>query len=435
MRHLARTSALLAVLAHVPTVMAQDDKSIPTGRWVKQGTYAMSGFAVNPEREHTYRGAGKERSRLLSYLPAMTIIFPDFIGLFKGEPVPEGYVPGITQTGTPVQVLERELSSAKFGTSDTHDVVIHVAHDACPEAYCELTTEGRPVGSGQSYNIVEESETLVHLYNPTSEANFYYRTEQFNQSEQRGTLTRMKERIIPRWDIREGYAKELSVGCGGQHPAGTTFTADSEAYESGPDTWVLNAPQWTVKAAELFVGSSVEKTGATYTAEIIETIHDVTKTAEDDDNYKSAIDFTVFAYRDRNSKDKNTTFQFAVLISIVACTSQVFGGNFIPGYVREAHLLFEGKPYKLPQQINEEGKKRLSTQIDRSFMYSVNTPRQYEQLFSLLAEGLSVQYSDVRSNLVAVILARLNATCVSQRRVNCAQIVDNEAIPAELTKQ
>jgi hypothetical protein len=78
--------------------------------------------------------------------------------------------------------------------------------------------------------------------------------------------------------------------------------------------------------------------------------------------------------------------------------------------------------------MEEKGKQILSDQIDRSFMYSVNTPDQYERLFERLAAGLGVEYSDVRSNLVAVVMARLNATCSSDRRGVCAKIVDDETV-------
>lgn len=430
MRFLAGSCGLLAAFAHLSAAVAQDGTA-QAGRWVKQGTYALSGFAANPDRETTYRGAKKEGGRVLSYLPAMTIVFPNPQGLPDSTSIPKGYVSGITQTGTPVLVLEKELSSAKFGTYDTHDVVIHAKHDACPEAHCDLATDGRPVGSGQSYMIMEDAaEGLVHLYNPASEANFYYRTEQFKQLERRGTLTRMKGRVIPSWDIREGYAKQLSVGCGGKHSEGTKFEVGAKEYESTPNTWALNAPQWDVKGADLFVGSTVQKDGETYTAEITSEIHDVTKKAEDSGDYKSAIDFTVFAYRDLNNIPKENPkdhYQFAVLITIISCTRDQIFGNITPDYVREAHLYFEEDDYKLPQQIDDEGKKALSDQLDRSFMYSVNTPDQYERLFERLAAGLSAQYSDERSGLVAVVMARLNATCSGDRRGTCAKIVDDKA--------
>jgi len=429
MRHFARTFALLIATAHTPAALAQDDYKVASGHWVRQGTYALSGFAVNSEREHTYRGAAKEQGRVFSYLPAMTIVFPDFEGLTKGAPLLDGYVRGITQTGTPVIVLKRELSQAKFGANDDQDVVIHTAHDACPEAYCDLTTDGRPVGVGHSYKIVEgTAQDLVHLSNRSSEADFYYRLDQFNQLERSGTLTQLKGRIIPRWDIREGYAKELSLGCGGEHPKGTTFKVDSAAYEMDPSTWELNAPQWTVKAADLFVGSHLEKIGGTYTVETTQSIRDLSKPGTDSNNYKSAIDFTVFAYRDRNNAT-NKDYQFAVLLSLVACKSHVFG-EFKPDYVRQAYLFFENDSYNLPQQISDEGKNFLSDQLDRSFMYSINTFDQYKVLFNRLAAGLGAEYSDVRSNLVAVVIARLNATCEGARRVTCAQIVNNNiALP------
>jgi hypothetical protein len=426
MRHLAGSCALLAMLFHLLPAAAQDNPP-QAGRWVKTGTYALSGFAANPDREDTYRGASKEGSRVLSFLPAMTIIFPNPAGPDSAS-LMKGYVSGITQTGTPVLVIEKQLSKGTFSNTD---VVIHTEHKACPEAFCDLAIDGRSVGSGQSYMILEsELENLVHLYNATSEANFYYRTEQFNQLERRGTLTQLKDKIIPRWDIREGYAKELSLGCGGEHKEGTKFTVDAKDYESSPDTWALNGPQWNVKGADLFVGSNVEKSGDTYTAEITRKIHDVTKTADAGDDYKSAIDFTVFAYRDRNNPPSDNPaddYQFAVLISIVACTKKIYG-DFAPDYVRQAHLYFEDDTYELPQQMEEKGKQILSDQIDRSFMYSVNTPDQYERLFERLAAGLGVEYSDVRSNLVAVVMARLNATCSSDRRGVCAKIVDDETV-------
>ncbi|WP_027666435.1 hypothetical protein [Rhizobium leguminosarum] len=429
MRLLTGACHFLVILSCASQTLAQE----PTGRWVKEGTFALSGFAINVERERSYRGAAKERGRLLSFMPPMTIVFPDFLGLLAGANVPEGYITGITQTGTPVVVLERQLSKTKFGTYDTHDVVIHTDHDACIESYCDLSADGRTVRAGQSYKLMEDSTGgMVHLYNSQSEANFYYRDDRFKQLERRGTLTLMKNRVIPRWEIREGYAKELSVGCGGTHPAGTKFEASSEAYESSPATWTLNAPQWSVKAADLFVGSNVQKVGDTYAAEITRSIHDVTEGSSAADDYKSAIDFTVFGYRDRNVPP--SPFEYAVLISIVACAEQPFS-DFMPSYVREAHLYFDDKAYKLPQQFNEEAKRQLSQQIDRSFMYSVNSPRQYEQLFGVIAEGVEAEFSDVRSNLVAAVMGRLNATCDSQRRATCARIVDANAARTQITPQ
>ncbi|MBB3387348.1 hypothetical protein FHT82_000068 [Rhizobium sp. BK275] len=397
----------------------------PIGRWVKVGTFALSGFAPNAEREHTYRGAAKERSRLLSFMPPMTIVFPDFLGLLTNANIPNGYVAGITQTGTPIIVLDQELSKTKFGTYDTHDVVIHTDHDACKELYCDLDADGRTVRGGQSYKLMDDSiGGNIHLFNAQSEADFYYREERFKQLERRGTLTQMKGRIIPRWEIYEGYAKELSVGCGGSHPSGAKFQADSVSYESSPATWALNAPQWSVKAADLFVGSEVEKVGDAYVAELTKGVHDVTAGDTPKDGYQSAIDFTVFAYRDRATSPSN--FEYAVLISIVACVEQPFS-DFVPSYVREAHLYFDDERFKLPQQLSEDSKLALSNRLERSFLYSVNSPRQYERLFGMLAEGLDAESSDARSNLVAVVIARLNATCDGQRRAACARIVDASA--------
>lgn len=429
MRQLFGSLALLAFFAHASTAMAQPQGDEKAGRWVRQGTYALSGFAANPEREKTYLGAARERSRLLSYLPQMTLVFPETAGMVDRATVLQGYEPGITHTGTPVLVLDEELSTAKIGSYPTHDVVVHVAHYACKEPYCESAQiDGQRVGAGFSFKIEEETQSLVYLVHPTDEIYLYYRAEEFDELERSGQLTRTKGRSHPRWDIREGYANDLSVGCGGEHPAGKKFTVDAGAYEATPDTWAVNAPQWSVKAIDLFVGGHVEKTDETFTAEISERIHDVTKGADDRDDYKSAIDFTVVAYRDNNLPDSE--YEFAVLISIVACEKPGDFGNFTPRYVREAHLHFENNAYLLPQQITELGKKELSRRINRSLMYSVNTPAQYEDLFGRLGEELQVRDSDARANLVPVILGRLNATCDEKSRASCAERVANTAVPA-----
>lgn len=418
--------ALLVAAVCGSTALAEDMK----GHWIRQGTYALSGFAENAERDGTYRGASRERSRLFSYLPAMTIVFPDYLNLFEGAAVPEGYQAGITQTGAPVMVLRGELSRAPFGNSDTQDVVVHAEHTACPTANCDLETDGRQVEEGQSYKLIDDSTgDLIHLNNPSNEADFYYRAEEFQNLERRGTLTVMKDRVVPRWEIREGYAKELSAGCNRGHPSGMKFTVDAEAYEKPPTTWALNATQWSIKAADLYVGSKVEKAGSTYTAEIIQEIHDVTKPNSSSDDYQSAIDFTVFAYRDRDQKrNQAQDFQYAVLISIVACKKMPPFGQYEPNYVREAFLRFEDNSYELPQQVEESAKDALSRHIGRSFMYSVNTPAQYKELFGVLASSLDVDYSDVRANLVATVLARLNATCDRQRRSACSRIVKAHAV-------
>lgn len=410
------------------SVAIAQESEIPSGKWVKHGTYAISGFSVVPEREKSYSGAARERSRLLTYLPAMTIVFPDFAGLIDETPILPGYIRGITHSGIPVVVLESQLSRTSFGIYETHDVVVHSSHLACSEEGCHLDVDGRPVGEGHSYKIADKTDEVIHLTNPTNETDLYYRPQRFDYLESRGVLTRTKDRTHPRWEIREGYAEDLSVGCGGEQPEGTIFTVEADAYEKPPSDWEITAPQWTVKAAELFVGSTVERSGGEYRAEITSRIHDVTKNSESGDSHKSAIDFTVFAYRDRNSP--GAQFRFAVLISIVACTKPLFG-EYVPTYVREAHLYFKDSPYKLPSQLTEEGRAQLFKQVGRSFFYSVNSAREYERLSGQLASELDVEHSDERATLLSAVLSRLNATCDGNRRGACDEIVDAHAVRSD----
>ncbi|WP_146346085.1 hypothetical protein [Falsiphaeobacter marinintestinus] len=420
MTHLFRNMALITAVFTMGALVltaGQVHGQVPTpvAKWVKRGTYPLSGFQPNPVRgKQSYRGAEKEPARVLTFLPGMTIFFP---ATPQNARIGSDFLTGRTQTGLPVSVWRSDLSTSNFGSRETHEVVVHHAHNACTSKFCK-PAEREEIGVGHSFRIVAETGGVIHLQNG-DELAYFYREDRFEQLERQGMLTRVKDRTIPRWEVYEGYASRLSLPCGRKHVSGTQFDVSRKEYLSSADTWKLNSDQWDVKAVEVFVGGGVSEGSDKYIAEISKPVEDLTKPdSVPETDYKSAIDFTVFAYRDKDLKDG--MFQFAVLISIVACEKGGPFGKFVPSYVREAHLSFDGSSYKLPDQMSEEGKRLLSNKLKRSMMYSVNGPLQHKRLFKLLSDKLDIEQSDIRANLVTMLISRLNATCGSKQRNDCA---------------
>lgn len=93
----------------IPVFAQNHSEETQGGRWVPRGTFALSNFPKNSARDQSYARSSEENSRISTFLPGMTIVY-------RSEPskTRRGYVDGITHSGIPVQVLDRELSIGKF---------------------------------------------------------------------------------------------------------------------------------------------------------------------------------------------------------------------------------------------------------------------------------------------------------------------------------
>jgi len=329
------------------------------------------------------------------------------------------YVDGITHSGIPVQVFDEDLSVGKFSDRDAKDVVVHRSHTGCRNAACS----GDPlqVGIGHAFSIAHEDEDKIELIN-TNELKVVYTTADFTKKETSGFLTRHKDRINPRWSIYDGYAGTLSTGCGeDKESSGFEIRVPVGEYASDPSTWELNDNRWSLKAIEIFDLGQVRPDLANGT----EIVGRLFKPIEDQKKEFVAIDLTVFAYRD--SSWDPSYYKFAGLLQIVNCHSPPIGKTK-PTFVKEAYLYFdkkEGDGYdqifplegqQLPRQFSENDQEKIYSYINRSFYYSINSPRDYEDVFDALSGIVPIPTA------VANVIARLNASCGQDDRGKCRNL-------------
>ncbi|MEQ8374448.1 MAG: hypothetical protein RID22_15255 [Roseibium aggregatum] len=418
----------LLFICSISVACAQDPAGdIPEGaRWVVGGTFALSKIGDNELRgSKSYSGAEKEANRLATFLPGMTIMFNLERSTVPGR---SEYLEGTTHYGIPVAVLARDISANDFGNRDTTDVVTHQSYTGCRDLACTLEAE---VGIGYSFKIEEEDDERLVLYNPQSELRIIHTLDAFDQNESRGYSTRVKDRVHPRLKVHDGYASEISTGCGLTRPVQPLIKVAKDQYDTLPLTWDVNSLNWSLKALELFDVGKVELNpeGTHYVGRLNSELGVGTES----DEGPVALDFTVFAYRD--SEWTNPDFyKFGGLAQTVTCRKRnPIAGQPLPRYVKNAFLYFdiqEGEqpqdfpldPVQLPDQFkdNKELQDELRTYLPRAFFYSVNNARQYKELFEYIVEDTNIAIPSA----VANVIARLNATCGPQSRAECADIVD-----------
>lgn len=421
-------SHCLIFICSVSAALAQNATiGIPEGgRWVIGGTFAISNIGNNDVRgNRSYSGAEKESKRIATFLPGMTIIYNLERSSAPGQ---SQYLEGTTHHGIPVAVLESEVSTKSFGTRDTNDVVTHQTYSGCRDLACTLEAE---VGIGFSFKIEDDSEPLI-LYNPQSELRIVHARKDFDRLEARGYATRVRDRVHPRLVIHDGYASEVSTGCGLTRSVQPLIRVAKTAYETQPSEWEVNSLNWTLKAIEVFGIGIVElnEEGTHYVGKL----NSVVGIGSESEDGPVALDFTVFAYRDSEWIDTGY-YKFGGLQQTVTCQKRnPVAGQLLPRYVQNAYLYFdvdEGEvaqdfplePIKLPDQFEDKKdiQDELRAYLPRAFFYSVNNARQYKELFEFIVEETKI----ISPSAVANVIARLNASCSSSRRTTCADIVDS----------
>lgn len=423
----------LGLICAVSMAPAQD-RGIPEGgRWVVGGTFALSNIGNNPLRgKRSYFGAEKEANRLATFLPGMTIVYN-----LKRSTSPDrsGYLEGTTHHGIRVQVLEKELSNGVFGERAATDVVTHQSYPGCRDLACSRDAE---VGIGFSFQIEEADDEKLVLFNPQSELRIVHTRDGFDQLEARGYTTQVKDRIQPRLVIHDGYASEISTGCGLVRSVLPDIQVPKAEFEAMPSTWDINSLNWSLKAIDVFgLGEvALNEAGSHYVGTLSFDIGTGTESA----GGPVSLDFTIFAYRDSDWTDQSF-YKFGGLAQTVTCRRENPSfGQVLPRYVENAYLHFDDRSegevpqdfplvgIALPDQF--EGNKGLQEDLraflPRAFYYSVNNARQYQELFELIVEETSLVYPSVVANLIA----RLNASCSGQRRKECAAIVDRLGVLA-----
>ncbi len=394
------------------------------GRWVVGGTFALSNIGNNePRGRKSYSGAEKEANRVATFLPGMTIVY-------NLEPTPgrSGYLAGTTHNGIRVVVLEGELSNGAFSDRDTTDVVTHHSYTGCRDLACTSEAE---VGIGFSFQIEEADDDKLVLFNPQSELRIVHTREGFDQLEARGYTTQVKDRVHPRLIIHDGYASEVSTGCGLMRSVLPDIKAPKAEYEAKPSEWAANSPNWSLKAIEVFgLGDvALNAAGTEYVGTLAAEIGTGTESASG----PVSLDFTVIAYRDSEWVNEEF-YKFGGLAQTVTCRRENPSfGKLLPRYVENAYLHFDVTPGEEPQDFplagrelpdQFEGDKELQDELraylPRAFYYSVNNHRQYQALFEAIVAETSILYPSAIANVIA----RLNASCARQSRKDCAKIVD-----------
>ena len=254
---------------------------------------------------------------------------------------------------------------------------------------------------------------LSQALNNNDEALITYAREAFEDRERRGFITRHKGRISPRWTIADGYASHLATKCGEKRSLGD-LVASMDEYAENPTIWEVNDKRWSLKAIEIFDFGNVRQEGQEVVGRLVAPIAP---------NNDQAIDLTVFAYRD--SSWKPTYFKFAGIMQIVQCLKNRASPRVRPAYVTEAYIYFDKREgddyvqefplqeYELPRQMSAESQKKIFNFIPRSFYYSINSSKEYEELFEKLSDV--IQYPTA----VANVIARLNASCSARDRPKC----------------
>jgi len=403
---MARCRYLLALLVLPALAWTQENgQTAEDGRWIPAGTFALSNLPATTRRDRTYARGGEESSRLLTFLPGMTIVYK--IENSKTRP---GYVEGVTQSGIPVRVMEADLSTGKFGDRSAKDVVIHRSHEGCRDVAC--LGDSILLGIGDAFTIVAEGDKEIELVD-TNELRIYYPTSTFLQKEKSGHLTRHKGRKNPRWSLSDGYAWKWSAACGQTRSAKDTVKVLATEYASDPLTWGVDDPRWSLKAIEIFGLGETKLEGDSYIGTLVADI-----SRKDDE----AIDLTVFAYRDSSWRPDYA--KFAGLLQIVACDTPPIGSKK-PTYVKDAYLYFDKKEgdgyvqdfplqdYQLKRLLSESEQAEIFRFTGRSFFYSINSATEHERVFDALSEIIPYPAA------VANVIARLNASCSESDRKQC----------------
>lgn len=408
---LITVSGLFALASHAEATELESTG----GRWIPRGTFAISDFLDNSEREKSFAGAASETRRLSTFLPGMTIIYQGAPSSTAGR---RDYIEGLTHYGIPVAVLETELSRGSFPERSTRDVVVHHAHTACRDLTC--SGDDVEVGIGFSFSVDYEDELGIRLSN-TDELTVAYALDEFEALERQGDITRHKDRTHPRWELFDGYAREISVGCDETRSAGFEISLDKSEFDEGPSVWDLNGLGWSLVAMSVFdIGYVVyDEPSNQYVGRLMTDIWDPA-------GEFAALDFSLVAYRDSSwGVDEH---RFAGILQIVNCESLALGRTR-PTYVRDAFFYFDNlsgneqeqvfplDEHILPHQHNNQTRRDLFRILGRSFFYSVNSATEYRDLFHQLSSS-GIRQPIVTANLIA----RLNASCSRLDRPRCLQI-------------
>lgn len=412
MRAIFALVAIATCLSNPHASVAQDDEAHGGGRWVPRGTFAISNLEPNELREKSYARASEERARILTFLPGMTIVYQTTPSAIRS-----GYVNGITHSGIRVQVPQSELSTGQFIDRREKDVVVHFEHLGCREPACR--SDGFPVASGQSFEMISDpKDDTIELFNRADEIRVFYPHDDFYANEIRGLLTLHKGRKYPRLHVYDGYAARLSTRCGEARSIGYKVEVPRSEYETAPSSWDLNSDNWSLKAIEVMDLGQVllDEDGESYTGTLTYALKHLADPAN------TAIDLTIFAYRD--SGWKAGYFKYAGISQVVKCEEWTFGSRK-PTYAEIAAIYFDKRGgddyeqkfplqfFKLQNLYTDEERQDLFTYHNRSFFYSINSSGQYEQVFEKLSK--SIQFP----NAVANIISRLNASCREADRKQC----------------
>ncbi|MEP6389236.1 MAG: hypothetical protein ABJ056_04870, partial [Halioglobus sp.] len=325
-----------AIFCSISTALAQDTtRGIPDGgRWVVGGTFALSDIGNNELRGgKSYSGAEKEENRIATFLPGMTIIYNLEPSTAPGR---AAFLEGTTHHGIRITVLEDDLSIGAFGDRDTADVVTHSTYLGCRDLACTSEAE---VGIGWSFQIKEADNDKLVLFNPQSELQIVHTKERFDWHEARGYTTQVKDRIHPRLIVHDGYASEVSTGCGLVRSVLPDISVVKEEYEAKPSEWDVNSVNWSLKAIEVF-GLGEVTLNADQTEYVGTLASDIGIGTESEDG-PVALDFTVVAYRDSNWKNEEF-YKFGGLAQTVTCRRENPSfGRPLPRYVENAYLHFD----------------------------------------------------------------------------------------------
>ncbi len=339
---------VLSVLAFtfIPPTFAlsqttEDAAPIPVaelGQWLPNGAYGVSRLNHDPTRRSTYLGAEKEADRLASFLPSMALLYNiEDVTLYGRE-----YVEGVTHNGVPLAVLKSSLSGLLFEEQEDKDVVTHAQFDACLELDLEAgeCISEVSVGGGHAYSMQDaELAGWVMLSNQGDRRIFYLRRVGLEDLEKTGHLTIHKDRRNPRWKIFNGYASKLSATCGKINKVNTLITEDkNNGYASDPSTWGPASSNWDLKALEIMNLGTVTAPNREKNEKYYSGIVEPYEIGNSERAESTAIDITVFAYRDTHWSDG--FYKFGGLAQVVECTTPNSGAGH-PKFATTVDLYFD----------------------------------------------------------------------------------------------
>ena len=198
-----------------------------------------------------------------------------------------------------------------------------------------------------------------------------------------------------------------------------SFKASASQYDSVPTQWEVNAESWSLKAIEVFKLGKINKKDNEYVGYLDSAV-------KDQEEGNTAIDFSVFAYRDNSWR--LGYYKYAGLLQKVNCQKSALGKLEL-SYVKSAYLYYDQKSddqqidsirpeeYSLKRQYSEMVQERIFDLVGRSFFYSINSASEYARVFQLISDrGID------SATAIANIIARLNASCRNSDRSKCGQI-------------